>query len=457
MKVVENCQWIENQFASCELGDKRRTQRLQSVATNLLANPSQSLPQQNTDWADLKAAYRLFDRPEVTFQGISTRHWQQTRQTAPGRYLLISDTTDIDRYAHKATTGLGMLGDGKGRGVQLHSCLMFDSRQGQLIGQAGAILYYRQSKPKNETRMQQLSRFRESSVWGAVVDQVGQAPPGSQWIHVFDRGGDNFEAMCRIKLTGCDWVIRASKLNRKMASSDGNSTTLAIAAEEATLVGSYELNLRARPGVAARTAKMQVSVATVTFPRPSQYSQWVKNCGIELLTVNMVVVREVDCSPGLKPIQWVLLTSLPASTLEESWQVIEDYENRWLVEEYHKVLKTGCNIEKHALRTAERLEPLIGLIAVVAIRLLQMKLVGRNQPEAKAKTHVPSRWLECLKLARPKVRHAEMTVYSFFRELAKMGGFLGRTGDGEPGWQTIWRGYLKLQSLLDGIRLVRQT
>ena len=82
-----------------------------------------------------------------------------------------------------------------------------------------------------------------------------------------------------------------------------------------------------------------------------------------------------------------------------------------------------------------------------------MKLLGRSQREAKAKTHVPSSWLKCLKLARPKVILTGMTVYEFFRELAKMGGFLGRKHDGEPGWQTVWEGFQKMQSLLAGLRL----
>ena len=132
---------------------------------------------------------------------------------------------------------------------------------------------------------------------------------------------------------------------------------------------------------------------------------------------------------------------------------LEDYENRWLVEEYHKVLKTGCSLEVHALRDASRLEALIGLISVIGVRLFPLKLLGRNQPEAQAKTHVPSSWLSCLKLARPKVKLTGMSVYTFFRELAKLGGFLGRKHDGEPDWQTIWRGYRKLHSLLEGMRL----
>lgn len=217
--------------------------------------------------------------------------------------------------------------------------------------------------------------------------------------------------------------------------------------------GTYKLDLRSRPGIPARTAKIEVSTLTVTFPPPRHRSKWVKECGIEKLAMNVVVVQEVDAPKGVTPIRWVLLTSLPVDTFEDAWQIIEDYENRWLIEEYHKVIKTACSVEVHALRTSDRLEPLIGLISVIGIRLFQLKLVGRNQPDAKAATHVPSSWIKCLKLARPKLSITGMTVYTFFREIAKLGGFLARKGDGEPGWQTVWRGYQKMQSLLDGLRL----
>lgn len=457
MKVVDNDQWVEGNFGSCELGDVRRTKRLVKIAGNMLAAPEKSLPQQNVEWADVKAAYRFFDNENNTFERIVKPHWQQTQQTKPGRYLLISDTTDVDHFSHQATTGLGILGDGRGRGMQLHNCLMYDCNQEQIRGSAGALIYYRKRKPKNETRMQRLSRLRESDVWGMLVDEVGEAPKDSQWIHVFDRGGDYFEAMCHIKLTGTDWVIRASKLDRKVFTNDGRRVSLKEAISEAGELGSYELAIRSRPGVAARTAKIRLSVTNVTLPRPSQYSKWVTQCGIKELEMNVVIVQEVDAPKGVKPICWVLLTSLPVETFEDAWQVVEDYENRWLVEEYHKVMKSGCSLEMRTLRSAERLEALIGLISVIGVRLFQLKLIGRNQPKAKAATHVPTSWLKCLKLARPKTKLTGMTVYEFFRALAKMGGFLGRKGDGEPGWQTIWRGFQKLQSILDAMKLIGTT
>lgn len=454
MKTLDSDQWVERQFGECELGNLARTKRLQSVAINMLSSPEQSLPKQNVRWADLKAAYRLFGNQRVTFDAVSDVHWRQTRQTAPGRYLCISDTTDIDHSSRRATAGLGMLGDGKGRGMQLHSCLFYDADRQQLVGAGGALVHYRAHSPKNETRMQRLKRVRESQLWGHLVEQVGTPPPGSQWIHVFDRGGDNFEAMCRIRLNHCDWIIRAGKLNRNVLLETGKKTSLAEALQQATLLGSYELQLRTRPGAKARTALLEVAVVQVVFPRPQHRSPWLKQCEIRELAVNVVWVREKNAPKGVAPIEWVLLTSLPITTFPDAYQIIDDYEHRWLIEEYHKVLKTGCAVEEHALRSADRLEPLLGLIAVIGTRLLQLKLAGRNQPEAQAVTHVPSSWLKCLKLARPRLLITGMTVYTFFRELAKLGGFLGRKCDHEPGWQTVWGGYQKIQSLLDALRLV---
>lgn len=454
MKMLDNDQWVLQQFGECELGDKRRTERLKKVARNMLASPEKSLPEQNVDWADVKAAYRLFDNPNITFEKVGQQHWQQTRQTKPGRYLLICDTTDIGHYSHKSTTGLGILGDGRGRGMQFHNCLMYDSGKKQVVGAAGALIHYREQTPKGETRAQRLSRVRDSSVWGDLVDQIGSAPEGSQWIHVWDRGGDNFEAMCHLRLAGNDWIIRASKLSRAVITEDGQSMPLSKAIEDARTLGSYELSLRSREGVAARTAKLELRTVSVTYPAPSHRSQWVRSCGISEIRMNVVIVQEVNAPKGVQPIQWVLLTSLPVNSFEDAWQVVEDYENRWLVEEYHKVIKSACSVEQHALRTAERLEPLIGVISVIGTRLFQLKLIGRHQPEARAATHVPVSWLKCLKLVRPKLQMTGLTVYGFFRELAKLGGFLARTGDGEPGWQTIWRGFRKMLSLLDGMLLV---
>lgn len=454
--LLDNKQWVSENFQKCDLGDVRRTKRLLKVAESIVDAPDESFPGQSPDWADLKAVYRLFDTDEVTFEAICEPHWKQTRNTKKGRYLLISDTTDLDFTWHSATEGLGMLGNGKGRGIQLHACLMYDLGEKQIVGLAGALTNYRAFKPKNETRTQRLARNRESDVWGNLVEQVGPAPKDSQWIHVFDRGGDYFEAMCRIQRTKNEWVIRASKLNRNVLDCSGKRVKLSEAVEEATELGTFTISLRSTPRHSARTAKLTLSYCEITFLAPNHKSPWLNQSKIKQLPMRVVIAKELNPPKGNQPICWVILTSLPIESFAEAWAVLEYYEHRWMIEEYNRVAKSGCSIEKHALRTAERLEPVIGLTSVVAVRLFQLKLVGRNQPDAKAATHVPSTWLKCLKLMRPKVRLTEMTVYTFFRELAKLGGFLGRKHDGEPGWQTIWKGYQRLHQTAIGIALAER-
>ncbi len=185
--------------------------------------------------------------------------------------------------------------------------------------------------------------------------------------------------------------------------------------------------------------------------------RWVKSCGLSSIRTWVVEVREVDAPKGVEPIRWVLYTSLPVTTFDEACLVIEYYGARWLVEEYHKALKTGCRVTKRTLREAARLEPMVGLMSVVAVRLLQLKSVARSNPDRPARQVVPQLWLVMLKVVRKNLRRvSDLTVREFYRELAKLGGFLGRKSDGEPGWITIWRGWQKLNTMVRGAELALQ-
>jgi hypothetical protein len=134
-------------------------------------------------------------------------------------------------------------------------------------------------------------------------------------------------------------------------------------------------------------------------------------------------------------------------TFDDAWAVIGYYELRWLVEEFHKALKTGCRTESRQLKTAGRLEAFVGMTSVVALGLLRLKSLARTNAEIPAQRVVPSVWLKMLKLARKNLNRVhDLTVGQFYQEVAKLGGFLGRKSDGEPGWITIWRGREKLNN-----------
>jgi len=453
--MLSNEEWVSKHFGDCDFGDKRLTIRSQKVVAAMIENPDGTINSQNSEWADTKAAYRFFSNNKSCFQSVTAVHYRNTREACKGkRCLLISDTTEINHTWHQCTKGLGMIGDGKGLGFQLHSCLAVDVQQQQIIGLAAARINYRVRVPTGETRAERAARWKESDLWSAIIEDVGKADEGTQYIHIFDRGGDNFEAYCKAGLLKHDWVVRASQMQRRVKV-NGETMPLKEALDQASELGSYELSMRSRPGQKARTAKLTVSRISLDLLSPQIKSPWLMHFGTATVQQNVVMVEELTSPKGCKPVHWVLLTSLPVNHLNQAWEIIEHYEQRWLIEEYHKALKTGCKAECSAMKTADRLETEIGMTSVVAVRILSLKLIARDQPKTNAKGYVPATWIAVLLKYRPSLQATkrELTVYRFIRELAKLGGFNDRKSDGEPGWQSIWRGMHRLTWLTKGMRL----
>jgi len=445
--------WAEANFGTAALGDQRRTERLVAVAAQIAADPAASLPDQAETWADLKATYRLFDRPEVTFAAVADPHWQRTRACDPGRYLLLDDTTELDFGRYRQVTGLGPTGNGGGRGFLLHSGLLVAAATEAVHGLAGQVLHYRRPVPKGETRTQRLKRKRESAVWGELIDQVGPPPAGVEWVHVMDRGADDFEVLCHCQQQRAGWVLRAKSLHRKALAPDGQDTTVQAYLDTLPVAGTYQLRLRARPGQPARTATVAVRYGPLTLRPPKLQSPYLKGLPARPIGQWVVWVREVGAPKGAAPIAWVLYTSLPVTSLAEALEVVGYYERRWLIEEWHKALKSGCQATRRQLKTHQRLEALVGVLGVEAVRLLQLKALARTEPQRPAAGVVPGRLLVLLQRLRGGPAAGAWTVGQFFRELAMLGGFLGRKGDGEPGWITIWRGWEKLHLMLRGAEL----
>jgi hypothetical protein len=447
--------WAEQQFEACNLGDERRTARAVKVAAQFAADPSGSTPDQTETWGDCKAAYRLFDEEDVTFAALAAPHWRQTVAAASGHCLLIGDTTIISFGADREIKGLGII-EGRTYGYLLHSALMVDADSEAILGLAGQTIHYRRPVPKGETARQSKLRERETKVWGAVVDIAGPPPEGVRFTHVFDRGGDNFEVYCHLLLHRCDWVVRAAQLTRLIITPQQTKQQLKEYLAELPAAGSYELKVRANHEQPARTALVEVRHGTIAMPVPRDCGRYAHECGITLIHMNVVEVREVSAPHGVKPLRWVLLTSHDTGTFAKACRAIEYYEKRPLIEEFHKALKTGCRLEERQYRTAKRLEALTAVLSVVAVRLLQLKSVARVDPERPAEHVVPKRWIHMLSCARKSKRKPIRTIRDFFRGLAGLGGFLGRKHDGEPGWITLWRGFEKLNLLLRGVDAMQQ-
>lgn len=231
----------------------------------------------------------------------------------------------------------------------------------------------------------------------------------------------------------------------------GEKAPLNTYLSQLSAAGSYRLRLRARPKQRARTAILEVRFGGLSMPIPRQTSPYVETLKPQPIEQHVVWVREINPPNGRDPIEWVLYASLAVNTFEDALIIIAYYECRWLIEEFHKALKSECSEQRRILREANRLETVVGLTSVVAVRLLQLKSVAASEPERPARTVVPPIWLEMLKASRKNYRCGDdLTVREFYREIAKLGCFLGRRSDGVPGWITIWRGWEKLNARIQG-------
>jgi hypothetical protein len=451
--LASTAQWAQMEFSSTRLGDARRSARLVEVASAVAQHPNGTLPASLPDWADLKAAYRLFDTEAVTFEAISNPHWLRTREACrqPGEYLLVEDTTMLDFTLHPKTKGLGWLGDSWSQGILLHTTAALRVEAWDLdqcpdvtlVGLFGQQRWTRDHAPRKgtESRRELLQRPRESGRWAQVFEQVEPPPSGVQWIYLADRESDIYEVFQRCEEKQVEYVIRAS---RKRALTDADQTIFSKVAQ-APVLGKIDLALRTREESPARTVVLELRSAVAELR-----GVWRPGGRMAPLEVNVVQVREVDPPAGQEPICWVLLTSLPCTRLVEARRVVSRYSCRWLVEEYHKALKTGTRIESSQLETRARLEALLGVLAIVAVRLLQTKLLARARPDQLVpEQEFGSEAIEILnaRFGKPK---KGWTYSSLLIALARLGGFLARRGDGAPGWITIWRGWNRLMTMAEG-------
>ena len=449
--------WAEHEFSECELGDRRRNQRIMKLAVQVAARPDGSTPDQTETWGDLKAAYRLFSEDDVSFQAIIEPHCRHTRETCQSgeQKLILNDTTELDFTSHHKTRGLGPIGNGFGRGFFVHSGLMVDATSGRIEGMTGQEIFYRipAGTKRGAKNTRRRDPKREPAVWGRLIDRIGPPPPAVKWLHVCDRGADDYEVFLRALHNGCGFVVRAAKLHRLVQAQDGRTLPLRELLDELPTVGERLVSVKASSAQAARTATVQLRFAEIVLPVPKVSTAWIReHLPPEPLRVRVVELREATPPKGCQAIRWVLYTTELAQDVADAERIIAHYEQRPIVEDYHKCLKTGCHVEKRQYETAERLERVAGLLSIVAIRLLQMRTAARETPTRPAHEVAPRKWIEMLRVIRKIPASRELTIRDFVRQLGGLGGHMLRKGDGEPGWITLWRGYEKLQLLLRGAK-----
>ena len=452
--------WAQLEFADANLGDARRTKRLVAIGRALATCPSGTLPQAFPEWAQLKAAYRFFNNERISYQKILESHCQRTRQccTEAGEYLLVEDTTDVDYSSHEHCEGLGQIGNQYGRGLWLHTTLALKVEAWDLeqcpevtvLGVAGQKCWARKvgSKAKKKERWRQrLQRQRESQRWAEVLSQLPPRPVQATWIYIADREADIYEPFELCLSAGMDFVIRG-RFNRTLAQEDGGVLD-AVAA--APVLGRFELEVRARPERKGRSAKLEIRAVSVILKGP-----WRPGGDRPALKVTVVEAREIAPPAGEEPIHWVLLTSLPAESFVQARRIVARYAKRWVIEEFHKALKSGTKVEESELETAERIQALLAVLVIVAVRLLNTKMLARAHPNQAV--DVEAFGPEAVEILSACFGEPEAgwKYGSLFIAIARMGGFLARRHDGDPGWITIWRGWQRLMKMVEGVVCLKE-
>lgn len=455
-------EWADQQFAQAELGDPRRTQRAVKLAAVLAAAPSASIPEACGRWSDTKAAYRLFKSMQVTLHSIANPHWQQVRsQMANGRIILNLHDTTVLCFNHPATVDLGPTTTkrGHGLGMLLHNSLALDVSGGidavpQVLGMAYQQIWSRpQEKPAKAVS--------ESVKWAKAVEATGSPPVGAMWVDVGDAEADCWEMIQASQDHSRRFVLRSSQDRLAMAghgpAEPSPSSSLYALGRNQQPWGGKMLWVRGRGNQEPRWAKLLVSAMPVTLFSPKNWASKPHRQGKPRpgpIRCWAVRVWEVQAPADVEPIEWILLTNEPVEDLEAVLRVAWWYSGRWLVEEYHKCLKSGCRVEERQLEYADRLEPLVGMLSVIAVRLLSLKHQAKLVPDRPAAEVVPKQYVTTL--AAHRKQSEQMSCHHFWREVAKLGGFLGRKGDGDPGWLTLWRGWHRLQLLVEGYELARR-
>jgi hypothetical protein len=286
-------------------------------------------------------------------------------------------------------------------------------------------------------------------LWTRGITATGRPPEGCTWVDVGDRGADDYEAMAAARSVGHHFLFRITQDRLVFTTAECDEQVYLMRyARALPSQGQDVVEVPGRGGRPARAATVSLAAQPVWVPAPKDTA---KRKSRPILECWLVRVWEANPPANVKePLEWVLLSSLPARTLEQIKERRDWYCCRWLDEIYHDVEKNGCREEDRRFETAERMWACLAMLAVVAVRVVQLRLAVQEQPEAAAEQVATREEAEVLGswLGEPV-----QTVRDFVRGVGRLGGFLGRKGDGVPGVRALWRGYQRLQDMLVGYRL----
>ncbi|MCP4670297.1 MAG: IS4 family transposase [Desulfobacula sp.] len=442
--------WSEEEFRDIKFADKRLDSRFQSVAKTLSNQPQAPINQACDDWSDTKATYRFFNNEKVTTDLILTPHQIRTqeRMACYPVVLSIQDTTLLDYSSHIKTLGLGPIGTEAQnmRGLVNHTTLV-TTTQGLPLGVLAQEIWARDENEGSAKDRKKLPvEDKESYKWIKALQEVNRLKPqGVEVINVCDRESDVYEYFQEANKLGEKILLRSTQ-NRSLM---GEQKCLWDFMVERPVAGYLEVEVSPKENQPARTATVDIRFGSVTLKPPYRSKGQVKEV-LEPIDIDAVWVKEINAPSGVEALDWKLLTNVSVKNIEDAIERVDWYKKRWNIETYFKVLKSGCKIEDCRFETSERLIRYITLMSIIAWRLFWMVQINRTNPEAPCTVVLCEHEWKALYSAIHRTRELPNqvpTVREVIHWIAKLGGFLGRKQDKEPGITTVWRGWQRLNDI----------
>jgi hypothetical protein len=456
---------LDQEFKGTDLGDSRRSGRLAQIAMRIGRDPVLSFPEAFVNAAELEGAYRFFRNPEVTPTGILQVHRERTWARAEGAtwLLAIQDTSEARFGGSSVRTGLGPLMNG-GHGFLFHPALLVSLDQGAERGIplgviAHEVLVSSEKEPNRPWREQYNDPEKDALRWHRVMAAADAeaAAHRRSIIHVMDREASKYDLLAECCARGGRFVIRLKRgfTDRGVASPAGSAELdrdVALSAKPAGR-GKRRAGTLVRE---SRVAHLRVRAQSVTIPRPKH----VKNVE-PLPTLHLVEVTEPEPPEDTPPVHWTLITTEAVETEADLARVVDSYRARWLIEEFFKALKTGCDFEARQLESLAALHNALAVFIPIAWHMLLMRGIARDAPDTPAERVVPRAVLEILvAIARGRnewgIRLGPTpTAKEVYWAIARVGGHL--PNNGPPGWLTLRRGMDRLHHILGAAAALRWT
>jgi hypothetical protein len=423
-------QWAEAELCYAELGDARRTKRLIRIVEDLAACPNSSVPQACGNTAATKAAYEFWKSPYFQPSDILESHRRSTIERIKEHpiILAIQDTTSIDLTHHPETTDLGYLDHRTLSGFKVHSTFA-STINGVPLGIIDQQTWTRNLEDLGiaKKRREREIKEKESQRWlDGLETTQNSIPKDITVVTVCDSEADIFELFTKERPENSHLLIRGTH-NRKV---DHSAQYLHQAIRAIEPIGHITVDVKRNPQNNSRSVKLTIRASTLEIQVPSNH---IARAQLKPVKLQVILAQEDNPTPGIDPISWLLITTLEINGLEDAGRYIKWYTYRWLIERYHYVLKSGCGIEKLELETCRRMQMALATYTIVAWRLLWLTYMARVNPDESCDLILePHEWQSlCATINKNSCPpESPPTLREAVRMIAKLGGFLGRKGDG---------------------------